>query len=189
MKIQKFFRYFGYFSIILALITSGYLLGVRNKMDNQPNNIDTRSSNNYTQNSLSKIQTRDIFGAISPNQVTIFGQFYFKIVDNHTEILIKLNNIPENVKTDNQSKPIPNQLKISAATRAIDGLNYEYISLGTINMDEPINNLKSATFSTTIDPIELNKPALASAERIVLNLLTILRPIFLKTPILIYQSM
>jgi hypothetical protein len=170
MKIKVIFKNLGYISSCLVLITGGYLLGTRNKIDGLKNNITTVTSNNFSQNSLSQIQTKDISGAINQNSLIVFGQFYYKIIEDKTEILVKLNNIPANVKTETQNKPIPNQLKISLAKRNLNGLTYEYIQIGTINLDSPVNDLRSGTFSTILETNDKN--LLANSERVVFEPLT-----------------
>ncbi len=167
MQSNKLFRNLFLLCIAVALIVAGYLLGVRNRIDSSHNEITTISPNNAIENSLSQIQTRDVTGAINPGSVNIFGQFYYKIVDNRTEILIKLNNVPEEVKTDSQSKKIPDKLKISTADRGLDGLNYEYQEIGVISFDEPKNGVRSASFTTVIEPNEFGRPLISSIERIV----------------------
>ncbi len=150
------------FSVLLLVssFAAGFFYGNRDRLNNQPPIIDITTTNFARRNSLSDIRVLDIWGAVSAQKRTGFGQLYYKTAANQTEILVRLQNVPLTVSGNNQKVTLPNSLSIKTARRTSDGLNYVYETIGQIMLDEPVNGLRKGEFSTILDYSinDLNKP-------------------------------
>ncbi len=129
----------------------GYLYGNRERINNQPPIMEVKTANLARRNSLSDIRVLDIWGAVSSQKQTGFGQLYYKTSIKQTEILVRLQNVPLTVLGNNQKVSLPNSLSIKTARRTSDGLNYSYETIGQIMLDEPVNGLRKGEFSTILD--------------------------------------
>lgn len=153
MNLKKFWYGLVITLIICLVFFMGFLYGNREKIDKTDDLIKVIGPNNSIQNSLTQIETRSIVGSLDSQQLGEFGQLYFKIIDSeNTEILIRLANVPTNVKQlkSKKEKVIPNELNVATAKRSVDGLDYEYTEIGKVIFDEPKNNLRTAKFSTNL---------------------------------------
>ncbi len=138
----------------IVLITTfyvGYLYGNRQRVNNEPAQVDVVASNLARRNSLSDIKVLDIWGAVTTQKRTGFGQLYYKVSSNQTEILVRMQNLPVVVEGNNSKINLPNSLLIKTAIRTPDGLNYKYDLIGEIFLDEPTNGVRGGEFSTILD--------------------------------------
>lgn len=144
-----------YIVIIFVLLSGcfylGSLYGQKQVVNQQENTINIIAGNQHKRNSLSDIQVIDIWGAVNNKKSNGFGQLYFKVSQDQTEILVRLQNVPLKIIGVNNSIDLPNSLSIETASLDVDGLNYDYKQIGIINLDEPVNGLRSGEFSTTLD--------------------------------------
>jgi hypothetical protein len=142
--------------ILIALIVAfillfiGYMAGYRNYVNALPDEVEVNSPNRSTLNSLSNMQTKDVVGADSQ----MYGKMYFKesIEDNRTELLIELQGVPLNFKSQelNLVNEIPNQLEIKAAYINQEATNYEYETIGVISLNEPQDGLRTGRFTAVL---------------------------------------
>ncbi len=138
----------------IVLITTfyiGYLYGNRQRVSREPTQVDIIASNFARRNSFSDIKVLDIWGAVATQKRTGFGQLYYKVSSNQTEILIRMQNLPVTVVGNNSQINLPKSLLIKTAIRTPDGLSYKYELIGEIFLDEPVNGVRGGEFSTILD--------------------------------------
>jgi regulatory protein YycI of two-component signal transduction system YycFG len=173
MKLQDISRFLLLFLTITIIFFLGYLAGNRDHYDKTDDKIKIKGPNSSIQNSLSSLKTKDVIGFAENNTEAKYGLMYYKILpDKSTEILINISNVPLVLKqaVQKQERSIPQNLQIKLARRALDGLKYNYTSIGVLTFEEPKNGFLSVTFSTNIDPIKIGNevfPALSDVDRIV----------------------
>ncbi len=131
----------------------GFLFGNREFVNDQPDDITVVGPNSSRQNSFSDMIIKDIYMSKNSRDITVSGQLYYKIVGDKTEILIKLVNVPTEIKQseNNRKKNMPTTLLIETAQRVPSGMDYKYTEIGEISFDEPINGLMTGTFTTIVD--------------------------------------
>jgi hypothetical protein len=163
MNLQKIWYIITFLGIIVFVFYLGFLYGNREKYNNEEDEILVIGPNYSIQNSLTLMEIRPILGSNDSQNIQAFGNLYFKLNKDQIEILIQINNVPNQVTQQNGKvrKDIPNELKISTAKRSLDGQNYDYEEIGKLVFDQPQNNLRSGKFSTII------KTPITSIERIV----------------------
>jgi hypothetical protein len=165
MQLQKFLRYFGFGLLAISLLLAGYMIRERQEYDKKPDAITLVGPNLAIQNSLSKLETKDLIGFDENGNIRSFGQFYYKVLENkNTELLFSLSGVVSSVKQANLKgeKAIPNNLKIMLARKVQGGLDYEYEYIGKITFDEPKNSIRSGRFSTIIKPIKIGNDSLSA---------------------------
>lgn len=164
MNLQKIWYIITFIGIGIFVFYLGFLYGNREKVNKSDDNILVIGPNSSIQNTLSLMEIRPILGSSDSQNIQIYGNLYFKVSEQQTEILIQINNVPNEVKQPNSQakKSIPNELKIATAKRSIDGQNFEYEEIGKLAFDQPQNNTRSGKFSTII------KKPISIYERIVL---------------------
>lgn len=131
----------------------GYLMGNREYVNNQPDDIVLIGPNLSQQNSFSDMIIKDIYGSKNSKDIAVFGELYYKIVGDKTELFVRLHNAPLEVRQtqNNLRKSIPQTLNIQSAERTPDGLKYNYTNIGQITFNEPQNDTMSAEFTTIVD--------------------------------------
>jgi hypothetical protein len=165
MNLRKFWIALGILAAIGIVFYLGFLYGNREKVDASEDKTTVVGPNLSVQNSLTQIETRNIYGAVETQNIQVLGQLYYKLEDdNRTEILIKLENIPAKIRqsSSKKEKPIPTELEIFTAKRSFDGQDYDYTKVGKIIFDEPRGNVRAGRFSTIV------LENLANIERIML---------------------
>ncbi len=151
MNLRKIGYWLLSFAVLAGIFYLGFLYGYREYYNSQPDEVSVVASNQSRHNSLSDIQVKDIWGAVSDKKSSGFGQFYFKTAEEKTEILVRLQNVPLKISGQNNSLEMPASLTIETAALTSDGLAYEYEQIGTIHLDEPQNGKRSGEFSTILN--------------------------------------
>lgn len=154
MNLQKFWYVITIFGVLSITFYLGFLYGNRERMDARQPNLVVVGPNLSIENSLTRMEIRDIRGSRNAKDIETFGQLYFKSnADGKTELLIRMAGVPAEVKQaqGGATKSIPNELHIQVARRSLDGLDFITEEIGTLVFDEPINNVRSGRFSTVYD--------------------------------------
>jgi hypothetical protein len=158
MNIQRLFRIILITLTIVGMFYLGYLFGIREKFNSEPDSTIVTATNGAQRNYLTQIERRSVFGAVSAtNNKTpqAFGELLFiQESNNQTQLLFNFQNVPMVVKSsDNKTeKPIPVELDILLATRNNDGTDFNYESIGRLIFDAPDKTgVRTAKFSTTIE--------------------------------------
>lgn len=139
--------------IVFALIFGmafylGFAFATREIISSKPATANITATNGFIENTLTKIQSRPIFG-INNSQRQSYGELLFKVNGSQTEFLIKLNSIPINSvrPSDKKEQVTPNSLNLQVARICCGGLDYNYENTGFIVNLETRDNQKSGNFS------------------------------------------
>jgi|GEM_PF-5049316 len=156
-------------SIILLMLVSifaGYRTGLRDTYNFQEDNLVIQSPNQAIQNSLSEIQNRKIVGQDSM-EIRGYGTLFFKIENQKTEILIKLENVPDSFtqKSSQYLIDIPSTLSVQTLARSKDGLSWQRQEVGKIVLNNNSNNNSASGREGKLSLI-LNRPIINSKGQI-----------------------
>jgi hypothetical protein len=139
-------KYFIVAGIAISLILVSYLsynIGLKDlKESHFTPKVNLVLDNGNQENSLTKIQIRDIIGSSDAKNKQSFGKFYFvnktdlKTDKATTDILFKLDNIPLKVINEESKteKEVPLELNIDLAIKTADGLQFNYENIGRIKL-------------------------------------------------------
>jgi len=179
--LRRSYYLFLFFSLVGLVFYTGFLFGNREKINSQDNNITVTNPNGQSLNTISRIQQRPVQGTSNGRTVENFGQMFFLVnKKNQTEIVINLERVPALIGTSPKQVAVPLELKVEIARRVkdTDGAEtyaYESINLESrinsiISLSEPVNGLRSATFSGFVqEPIIDQTTRRGNIERIVLR--------------------
>lgn len=179
--IKRGYYLFLFFSLIGLVFYTGFLFGMREKVNSQDSIISVQNPNGQNLNTISRIQQRTIEGSSNGQTVENFGQMFFLVnKKNQTEIVINLDKIPAKIGTAARQVIVPNELKVEIARRVRDNSGqetYSYENIGLTNntnsiisLNEPINGLRSGTFSGYIqEPVIDTTGKKGNIERIILR--------------------
>lgn len=141
------------FLMVSLVFYTGYMFGYRDFFNSKDDQTKIITTDGGIKNSLTEMVIKNILGSANSKDVKVYGQFYYKISKDQTEILIKIKNAPTKVMQaqNGETKQIPSTLKIEVAERTANGLSYDFTEIGKINFNEPQNNQYTAEFSTIVD--------------------------------------
>jgi hypothetical protein len=171
----KIFTTLGLFVVVILTFYLGYLIG--NKDINQAKfipEIETILENGSSENSLTQIQIRDVFGSSNSKDKQSFGKFYYVVKANNgaatTDILLKIDQAPLQVTSADEkiSKDIPFDMNVDIAFKTPEGLEFEYQNIGRIKFVVDEKKRLKADFSSIVNfPID-NKSS-KTVQRVVLR--------------------
>lgn len=154
MSLSKLLYILSLFGIVSLVFLSGYLVGNKSFINSEPVQVDIIGSNNFQDNNLSNIQFIDLNAKVNKeDSTTKIGELL--LIRNKTEsskpqVMIRLTDLPVNYDLDT-TYSTPKSMKMMLADRTVDGLDYEYQELGTINMNVAQDSTYTAEFVTNID--------------------------------------
>ena len=179
---KRIYYLFLFLSLVALVFYAGFLFGNREMVNAQDDSFSTQNPNAQTLNNISRIQQRPVQGSVNGETVETFGQMFFLVNKrDQTEIVINLERVPDKIlKADTGREVIiPNQLQVEIARRVrdVDGQDtYAYQNLSadmdlkaSINFNESVNGLRSATFSGYINEPVVQPNQEGVIERIVLR--------------------
>lgn len=143
-------------SAVLILVLTfylGYAFAFREKFNLQKDQYQTIASNGFIENSLSKIDTRLIYGILD-GQKKSYGELLFKVNGNVTEIRIRLKDLPLQITSKAQNRPIkslPKNLDLKLAYHTLDGLDFNYQKTGAVITLSTDGKTNSADYSTILE--------------------------------------
>lgn len=153
MSLQRFWYIVCVLGIAVLIFYLGFLFGNREQFVSKPNTIEITAPNGAQKNFLSEIEQRLVVGPVDSKTVSTFGELLFiQNQENETQILLRLQNVPDVVKqTDGKKeKTIPKELNVAIARITTDGLDYQYSVIGKLVLDDSKTKQRSGKFSTTI---------------------------------------
>jgi hypothetical protein len=160
MNLQRFWYIVSVLGIIGLVFYLGYLFGTRENFNSKTDSVEITSPNGAQKNFLSEIEQRIVVGPLDSKTINTFGELLFiQSQSNQTQILLRLQNVPNTVKqTDSKKeKAIPKELNVVVARLMSDGLDYQYTTIGKIVLDDSKSNQRSGKFSTTIQEVLFNE--------------------------------
>lgn len=149
---KKFWQVLGLILAFCFTFYLGYLFALRENYNSQKNEFQTVAYNGFIENSLSKIETRPIYGILDGEKKS-YGELLFKANNNVTEIRIRLKDLPLQIISKTQKRPVkslPKDLTLQLAYNTLDGLDFHYKPVGakiTLVTDGKVN---SADYSTVL---------------------------------------
>jgi hypothetical protein len=184
-------KYLVAIALIIELVLVGYLgynIGLKETVEAKFDpKINIILDNGNQENSLTRIQIREITGSTDSKVKQSFGKFYFvtknqdaeiskqanKNTNNQpskinpsTDILFKMDSIPLKITNADISKEIPLELDIDLAMKTNEGLDFEYQNIGKIKFGINEKKQLKGDFSGVLDFV-LDDKNIKNVQRIV----------------------
>jgi hypothetical protein len=170
-------RIFTALGLLIAIILTfylGYSIGNKDAFQSKfVPEVQTVLENGSSENSLTQIQIRDVFGSSNSKDKQPFGKFYYVVKNKSTapttDILLKLDQAPTKVisRDEKTIRNIPLELNVDLAFKTVDGLDFQYQNIGKITFVDDKKTLK-ADFSSIIN-FTLDDKSDKVVQRIVLR--------------------
>jgi hypothetical protein len=155
-NIKSITRIFGLILVIIIAFTIGFMFARRENYNQSTNSILTKADNGFIENSLTKIQSRIIYGVVEGEKKQ-YGQLFFKIVDEKdTELLIQIENFPQNITRADKTNFSIDSLDLKLASICCNGLDYNLQNTGLKLKLETRGGKKTVKFSSILDMNILN---------------------------------
>ena len=128
---QKIWNFFGLALLSSLMFFLGYRLAVVDNYNLLQNNVTTKATNGFIQNSLTGISTRPIFGILEGQKKT-YGTLWLKEIDDgekiKTEIRLQIDNIPlKMTKPSTQEiRDTPQNFDLLIPKKCCGGLDFDY---------------------------------------------------------------
>jgi hypothetical protein len=171
-------RLFTILGLIVALILTFYLgYSIGNKDFYQTKlvpEIETILENGSSENSLTQIQIREVFGSANSKDKEPFGKFYFVVKNKSnvltTDILLKIDQAPLRITSSDEKivKEIPLEMTIDLAFTTTEGLEFEYQNIGRVTLVPDGKKFLKADFSSILN-LALDNKTNKVVQRIVLR--------------------
>jgi hypothetical protein len=165
-------------SLLIAVILTFYLgYSIGNKDAFQAKfvpEVETILDNGSSENSLTQIQIRDIFGSSNSKDKQPFGKFYYVVKSkagvSTTDILLKIDQAPLEVTSIDQKtvKDVPLDMTVDIAFKTPEGLEFEYQNIGKVKFVVDDKKVLKADFSSIIN-FALDDKTSKTVQRIVLR--------------------
>jgi hypothetical protein len=167
-------RLFTILGLIVALILTFYLGNKDFYQTKLVPEIETILENGSSENSLTQIQIREVFGSANSKDKEPFGKFYFVVKNKSnvltTDILLKIDQAPLRITSSDEKivKEIPLEMTIDLAFTTTEGLEFEYQNIGRVTLVPDGKKFLKADFSSILN-LALDNKTNKVVQRIVLR--------------------
>lgn len=152
MNLSKFWYVLSVFSIAGLIWLTGYFIGNRVWVIEQPDNVSIVGSNNARINSLNNIHFQFLKARIDNNNVVNVGEMMmYETGENKTDIMIRIHSLPVSFNDNANLIPFAKEYDILLAKTTQNGLNYNVENLGKIALNEPKDGQYSGSFFTSLE--------------------------------------
>jgi hypothetical protein len=171
----KIFAALGLLVAVVLTFYLGYSIGNKDAFQAKfVPEIETILDNGSSENSLTQIQIRDVFGSSNSKDKQPFGKFYYVVKTKNSvstsDVLLKIDQAPlEVVSADEKKiKNIPLEMTIDIAFKTPEGLDFEYQNIGKVTFVVSDKKYLKADFSSIIN-FALDDKSAKTVQRIVLR--------------------
>jgi hypothetical protein len=171
----KIFTALGLLVAVILTFYLGYSIGNKDAFQSKfVPEIETIIENGSSENSLTQIQIREVFGSSNSKDKQPFGKFYYVVKTKNglstTDILLKIDQAPLKVTSADErvSKDIPLEMTVDIAFKTPEGLEFEYQNIGKITFVVDDKKVLKADFSSIIN-FTLDDKTSKTVQRIVLR--------------------
>jgi hypothetical protein len=171
----KIFTVLGLLIAVILTFYLGYSVGSKDAFQAKfiPE-VETILDNGSSENSLTQIQIRDVFGSSNSKDKQPFGKFYYIIKSKAgasvTDILLKIDQAPLKITSADEKivKDIPLDMTVDIAFKTPEGLEFEYQNIGKIRFVVDDKKFLKADFSSEVN-FALDDKTTKTVQRIVLR--------------------
>lgn len=136
--------------ILIAFFTGFFYARRELTISSKDSIVRIKNENGFVDNLFSNIKQKPINGLFD-GSTQVYGDMFYIIIEDKTQILFSLDNIPVNTKFKEKIVETPMNYKVFIAVKCCKGLDYEYKDYD-IKLNLLIENGKARTnFSTNFD--------------------------------------